>query len=41
MKYSANGGVQLSQEETQNLIAFLKTFTDNTFTSNPALSNPN
>ena len=41
MKYSENGGVQLSQAETQNLIAFLKTFTDHTFTSNPALSNPN
>ena len=41
MKYSANGGVQLSQQETQHLIAFLKTLTDNTFTSNPALSNPN
>jgi len=41
MKYSANGGVQLSMQETQNLIAFLKTLTDNTFITNPELSNPN
>jgi len=41
MKYSLNGGVQLTQEETQHLIAFLKTLTDYSFTSNPTLSNPN
>lgn len=41
IKYSSDGGVQLSQEEIQHLIAFLKTLTDPVFTSNSALSNPN
>lgn len=41
MKYSAQGGVQLTSLDIQNLVAFLKTFTDTDFTSNPALSNPN
>lgn len=40
MKYSANGGVGLTEGETQNLIAFLKTLTDYSFITNPELSNP-
>src|SRR5690554_3692953 len=41
MKYSANGGVQLSVQETKHLVAFLKTLTDDDFINNSALSDPN
>src|SRR5690554_5668277 len=41
MKYSADGGVQLSQQEAEHLIAFLKTLTDYTFINNTSLSDPN
>ncbi|MBL7691080.1 MAG: hypothetical protein JNM41_05775 [Flavipsychrobacter sp.] len=34
-------GLQLEEWEKQQLIAFLKTLTDTTFTTNPAFSNPN
>lgn len=40
MKYSANGGVQLNPHEIQNLIAFLKTLTDETFISKEELADP-
>ena len=41
MKLVGNGGAQLTQQEKQDLIAFLKTFTDEEFLSNPDLSDPN
>ena len=41
MKLVGNGGAQLSQQEKQDLIAFLRTFTDEEFLSNPEFSNPN
>ncbi len=34
------GGVRLSHEEKQKIIAFLQTLTDSVFITNPALSNP-
>ncbi len=40
MKKVNQGGVQMTQQEKNNLIAFLKTLTDTTFTTNPELSNP-
>ena len=40
MKYVERGGVQLSEEEKSDLLAFLMTLTDSTFISNPAFSNP-
>ncbi|MCF6342532.1 MAG: hypothetical protein L3J31_06995 [Bacteroidales bacterium] len=40
MKKVSQGGVQLTQQEKNNLIEFLKTLTDTTFTTNPELSNP-
>ncbi|MCF8275764.1 MAG: c-type cytochrome [Flavobacteriales bacterium] len=41
MKLVGNGGAQLTQQEKQDLLAFLKTFTDEEFLSNPDLSDPN
>lgn len=41
MKYSHQGGVQLTPQEATSLVAFLKTFTDTDFISNPTLSDPN
>ena len=35
------GGAQLTQQEKEDLIAFLKTFTDTDFANNPDFSNPN
>jgi cytochrome c peroxidase len=40
MKNVNQGGIQLSDDEKQNLIAFIKTLTDTTFVTNPAFSNP-
>ncbi|NOY51808.1 MAG: c-type cytochrome [Chlorobi bacterium] len=40
MKKVGNGGVQLTQQEKNNLIAFLKTLTDTTYINNPELSDP-
>ena len=39
MKYSS-GGLQLSPVQQSQLIAFLHTLTDTTFTSNPAFQDP-
>lgn len=36
----ASGGVNLTEREKQDLINFLKTFTDTTFVNNPRFSNP-
>lgn len=41
MKYSAQGGVQLNPMEVDNLIAFLKTLTDESYTTRESLSDPN
>lgn len=41
MKLVGNGGAQLTQQEKQDLVAFLKTFTDEEFLTNPEFSNPN
>jgi len=41
MKNIATGGVQLTEREKDALIAFLLTFTDPDFLSNPELSDPN
>ena len=35
------GGAQLTQAEKEDLVAFLKTFTDTEFANNPDFSNPN
>lgn len=35
------GGAQLTQDEKEDLVAFLKTFTDENFVNNPAFANPN
>ncbi len=35
------GGAQLTQSEKEDLVAFLKTFTDTEFVSNPDFANPN
>lgn len=40
MKKINQGGLHLTGEEKQNLIAFIKTLTDTTFINNPAFSNP-
>lgn len=40
MKKVNQGGVQLSYEDRQNLIAFLKTFSDSTFINNKNYSSP-
>jgi len=40
MKKVNQGGVRLTDEEKQNLIAFIKTLTDTTFINNPDFSNP-
>lgn len=40
MKNVGQGGVKLSAQEKADLIAFLKTFTDNSYIENPNLSNP-
>ncbi|UTW64847.1 cytochrome-c peroxidase [bacterium SCSIO 12643] len=40
MVYAHNGGVSLTQEEKEALIAFLKTFTDQEFLNNPELASP-
>jgi cytochrome c peroxidase len=40
MKKIANGGVQLSALERANLLAFLKTLTDDDFLTNPEYANP-
>jgi len=41
MELVGNGGAQLTQQDKDDLIAFLKTFTDDGFLSNPQFSNPN
>lgn len=41
MELVGNGGAQLTQSEKEDLIAFLKTLTDEEFLSNPAFSDPN
>ena len=40
MKNVNQGGIQLTDEEKQNLIAFIKTLTDTTFINNTEFSNP-
>ncbi len=40
MKKVGQGGIQLTEEEKQYLIAFLKTLTDTTFINNPDYANP-
>lgn len=40
MKKVADGGLQLTPQKKQQLIAFLKTFTDQEFIDNPAYSDP-
>jgi len=40
MKYT-QGGLQLSDQSKQDLIAFLKTLTDITFLTDSAFSDPN
>jgi cytochrome c peroxidase len=40
MKNVEQGGVNLTEEEKANLIAFLKTLTDSSFNNNPDFSNP-
>lgn len=40
MKNVDEGGVQLTEEQKQNLIAFLKTFSDETFITNPDFQDP-
>ena len=40
MKNVNQGGIQLTDDEKQNLIAFIKTLTDTTFINNPEYSNP-
>jgi cytochrome c peroxidase len=39
---SAHGGIQLnlSQQQKDDLVAYLRTMTDSTFIANPAYSNP-
>lgn len=41
MELVGNGGAQLTTQEKQDLIAFLKTFTDEEFVNNPEFSDPN
>lgn len=40
MKKVQQGGIQLTEDEKANLIAFLKTLTDQSFIENPDFSNP-
>lgn len=40
MKNVNQGGIQLTDDEKQNLISFIKTLTDTDFISNPEFSNP-
>lgn len=40
MELVGNGGAQLTQQDKEDLIAFLKTFTDQEFLTNPDFSNP-
>ncbi len=40
MKKVEQGGIQLTNEEKVNLVAFLLTLTDSTFTTNPEFSDP-
>jgi len=40
MKNVNQGGIQLTDDEKQNLLAFIKTLTDTAFISNPEFSNP-
>ena len=40
MKKVQQGGIQLTDEEKESLLAFLKTLTDNSFNENPDFSNP-
>jgi len=41
MELVGNNGAQLTQEEKADLVAFLRTFTDQEFLSNPDFSDPN
>ncbi len=41
MELVGNGGAQLTQQEKQDLLAFLRTFTDEDFKTNPEFSDPN
>lgn len=41
MELVGNGGANLTQQEKEDLIAFLKTFTDQSFVTNPEFSDPN
>ena len=40
MGHARHGGVGLSKEEKRKIIAFLHTFTDSVFITNPQFSNP-
>ena len=40
MKKVGQGGIQLTDDEKESLLAFLKTLTDNDFVNNPDFSNP-
>ncbi len=40
MKYAYRGGVQLTEKEKEDLIAFLKTLTDTSFVNNPKYQSP-
>ena len=40
MQYAHQGGVKLSEEEKEDVIAFLNTLTDSVFISNPEFQNP-
>lgn len=40
MKKVSQGGVNLTEQEKMNLLAFIKTLTDTTFTNNPDYSDP-
>ncbi|HET6226332.1 MAG TPA: cytochrome c peroxidase [Bacteroidia bacterium] len=40
MEFARTGGSKLTSTEKKNIIAFLNTFTDSVFISNPAFSNP-
>jgi cytochrome c peroxidase len=41
MELVGNNGAQLTQQEKEDLVAFLRTFTDQEFMTNPAFSDPN
>lgn len=40
MEFAHQGGVRLTKEEKENIMAFLKTLTDSTFLTNPEYGNP-